>query len=106
MATVWFIDSIFVLSLTIGYQVFVNDLLEKLNTANAASEIYGAALTTFSNTPTTSPNYLNNFQAMNVAWNEFLPLMTIFLQELPKIQYISWIFFLYIFKDITIISYA
>ena len=32
--------------------------------------------------------------------------MTIFIQDLPNIQYITWLFFLYIFKDINIVLFA
>ena len=55
MSTVYFIDSIFVLSLTIGYQIFVNDLLSKLNDANSSRNIYiSASITALSTSPTSS----------------------------------------------------
>ena len=57
MSAVYTIDLIFILILTIGYQIFLNDLLSVLNEAINSYHIYNQATVDYYNTPYTSSEY-------------------------------------------------
>ena len=106
MRSAYFIDSLFILALTITFQIYVNKLLEKLNVANLSLIEFQKAVLLLNNTPVTSPDYSTVYNQMSTAYTDLIPKMASFIDQLSFIRYLSWIFFLYIFKDFSIYLYS
>ena len=106
MGVSFFIDCAFVLWLTISYQLIVNNLLDNLILSNNSTDAYFTSYSILISTPTSSSNYSSLYSQNISDYNDMIRALNLLIDQLRQIRYISWVFFLYIFKDINIALFA